>query len=130
MLNCHAVKYLSWGCHLTLNRPLSRGGHFVSGFKKLCLCTASLVERTRLAMHKQCFLNLLRQNGRCMTKVYIYSQASPFGTFMIQAPFCCGQFSCRSHKYQNILPSLLVLHVLRSRGRVQGFQRDPTKCTH
>ena len=33
-------------------------------FKKLCLCMASLVLSTRLAM-----LNLLRQNGHCMTKV-------------------------------------------------------------
>ena len=38
--------------------------------QKLCFCTASLVERTRLAVHKQSFLNLLRQNGRRVTKVY------------------------------------------------------------
>ena len=33
---------------------------------------ASLVERTRLAvrMHKQSFSNLVRQNGRRVTKVY------------------------------------------------------------
>ena len=35
---------------------------------KLCLCMASLVERTRLAVHKQSFLNLQRQNGRGTTK--------------------------------------------------------------
>ena len=39
-------------------------------FKKFCLCTASLVERTRLTEHKQSFLNLLRQNGCHVTKVY------------------------------------------------------------
>ena len=52
------------------NRPLSGGGHFVSRFKKLCLCPASLIERTRLAGHKQSFFNVLRQNGRHVTKVY------------------------------------------------------------
>ena len=31
---------------------------------------ASLVERARLAVHKQSFFNLLRQNGRPLTKVY------------------------------------------------------------
>ena len=36
----------------------------------LCLCTACLVERTRLTVHKQSLLNLLRQNGRRVTKVY------------------------------------------------------------
>ena len=41
-------------------RPLSRGGHFVSG--ELCLCTAGFVERLRLAVHKQSFLNPQRQN--------------------------------------------------------------------
>ena len=51
--------------------PLSRGGHFVSGDQeKFCLCTASLVERTRVAVHKQSFLNLLRQNGGRVAKVY------------------------------------------------------------
>ena len=35
-----------------------------------CLCTASHVERTRLAVHKQSFLNLLKQNGGRVTKVY------------------------------------------------------------
>ena len=51
--------------------PLSRGGHFASGDQeKLCLCTASLVERTRVAVHKQNFLNLLRQNGGRVAKVY------------------------------------------------------------
>ena len=39
-------------------------------FKKLCLCTASLVLSTRLTMHKQSFLNLLRQSGCPVTKVY------------------------------------------------------------
>ena len=38
-------------------------------FKKLCLCTASLVLSTRLAVHKQSFLNHLRQNSRRVTKV-------------------------------------------------------------
>ena len=37
-------------------------------FEKLCLGTASLVERTRLAMHKQSFSNFLRQNGCSVTK--------------------------------------------------------------
>ena len=39
-------------------------------FKKLCLCTPSLVLSTRLAVHIQSFLNLLRQNGRRVTKAY------------------------------------------------------------
>ena len=43
-------------------------------FKKLCLCTGSLVPSTRLAIHKQSFLNLLRQNGRHVTKVSYNSQ--------------------------------------------------------
>ena len=38
--------------------------------KKLCFCTASLAIRTRLAMQKQSFFNLLGQNGGRMTKVY------------------------------------------------------------
>ena len=38
-------------------------------FKKLCLCTASLVERLRLDVHEQNFLNVQRQNGRSMRKV-------------------------------------------------------------
>ena len=39
-------------------------------FKKLCLCMANLVLSKRLAVRKPSFLNLLRQNGRRMTKVY------------------------------------------------------------
>ena len=38
-------------------------------FKKLCLCMADLNLSMMLAVHKQSFLNLLRQNGRRMTKV-------------------------------------------------------------
>ena len=38
--------------------------------KKLCLCTSSLLDRTRVAVHKQSFLHLLRQNGRLVSKVY------------------------------------------------------------
>ena len=38
--------------------------------KKLCFCTASLAVRTRLAVQKQSFFNLLGRNGRRMTKVY------------------------------------------------------------
>ena len=45
--------------------------------KKLCLCMASLVLSTRLAVHKQSFSNLLRQNGRRMTKVYLRSGCIP-----------------------------------------------------
>ena len=41
-------------------------------FKKLCLCTASLVERTRLAAHKKSFSNLPRQNGHRMIKVHCF----------------------------------------------------------
>ena len=33
---------------------------------------ASLIERTRLAVHKQSSLNLLRQKGYSMTKVYYH----------------------------------------------------------
>ena len=39
-------------------------------FKKLCLCTAGLIERTRLATHKRSSSNLPRQNGDRMTKVH------------------------------------------------------------
>ena len=39
-------------------------------FEKFCLCTASLVLSTRLAVPKQSFSNLLRQNGHRVTKVY------------------------------------------------------------
>ena len=42
----------------------------VRRFKNLFFCTASLVERTRLAVQKQSFLNLLRQNGLRVTKVF------------------------------------------------------------
>ena len=59
---------LQFDSSITDNRDLSRCGHFVS--EELCLCTASLVLSTRLAVHKQTFLNLLRQNGRRVTKVY------------------------------------------------------------
>ena len=38
--------------------------------KKLCLCMSSLLDRTRVAVHKQSFLHLLRQNGRHVSKVY------------------------------------------------------------
>ena len=38
---------------------------------------ASLVLSTRLAVHKQSFSNLLRQNGRRMTKVYLRSGCIP-----------------------------------------------------
>ena len=49
---------------------LSRGGNFfIRRVKKLCLWTASLVLSTRLAVDKQTFSNLLRQNDR-VTKVY------------------------------------------------------------
>ena len=44
--------------------------------KKLCLWTASFVLSTRLAVHKQSFSNLLRQNGRHMTKVYSSSSCA------------------------------------------------------
>ena len=47
--------------------------------KMLCLCTASLVKRTRLAVPKQSFLNLLRQNGRRVTKVYCFSKIQLVG---------------------------------------------------
>ena len=40
------------------------------GIYKACLCTTSLVERTRLAVHKETFSNLPRQNGQHATKVY------------------------------------------------------------
>jgi len=36
----------------------------------LVYATSSLVVSTRLAVHKQSFLNLLRQNDRRVTKVY------------------------------------------------------------
>ena len=67
---------LCWGQR---NKSYSRGWISVSlllkikkgsiDLKNLCLCTASLVLSTRLAVHKQSFLNLLRQNGRRVTKV-------------------------------------------------------------
>ena len=39
-------------------------------FSVLFIPSFSLVQRTRLAVHKQSFKNLLRQNGCRMTKVY------------------------------------------------------------
>ena len=52
-------------------RPLPCCGHSVSGdMKSFFLCMANLVLSTRLSVHKPSFLNLLRQNGRHMTKVY------------------------------------------------------------
>ena len=50
------------------NRPLSHGDRFVSGDLKAFI--KSLVLFTRLAVHKQSFLNLLRQNGCRVTSVY------------------------------------------------------------
>ena len=54
------------------HRHMSRRGHFVSGdlYKKLCLCTTSLVLSTRTAVHKKSFFNFVRQNSRHVTKVY------------------------------------------------------------
>ena len=70
-------------CRWQRNKSYSRGWISVSlqlkikkgsiDLKKLCLCTASLIIYTRLAVHvhKQSFLNLLlRQNGHHLTKVY------------------------------------------------------------
>ena len=68
-------------CWWQRNKSYSRGWISVSlrlkikkgsiDLKKLCLCTASLILYTRLAVHKQSFLNLLlRQNGHHLTKVY------------------------------------------------------------
>ena len=68
-------------CWWQRNKSYSRGWIRVSlqlkikngsiDLKKLCLCTASLVLSTRLAVHKQSFLNLLlRQNGHHLKKVY------------------------------------------------------------
>lgn len=45
------------------NRPLSQGGHFVSGVLESFVYV-------RLALHKQSFLNLPRQNVRHVTKGY------------------------------------------------------------
>ena len=51
---------------LTCTKPLSCGSHFVSGdFESFVYA-----ERTRLAVHKQSFLNLLTQNGHRVTQVY------------------------------------------------------------
>ena len=46
-----------------------RGSHFVSGDLKSIVYTRLVLSR-RLAVHKQSFLNLLKQNGRRVTKVY------------------------------------------------------------
>ena len=55
-------------------RPFSRGGHFVSGdLESLVyawLASFSLQGYPSLAMHKESFLNLLRQNGCHLTKVH------------------------------------------------------------
>ena len=54
--------------------------------KKLCLCQASHVLPTRLAV-QQSFLNLPRQNGRQVTKVYNNNRSQ----FALRAPFYCYQ---------------------------------------
>ena len=51
---------------LVWNRPLSDGDHFVS----FCLCRASLVLSTRLAVHKQSFFKSPETKWRRVTKVY------------------------------------------------------------
>ena len=94
-----------WKCprggHLCCNRPLSCSGHFVSGDLK-SLCMASLVLSMRLAMHikkKQSFLNLLRQNGRRVTKVYSWSflwWCKQVGTRFLELYVCNNQVNSRS----------------------------------
>ena len=76
--------------------PLLRGDHFVSRD----LCPASLVERTRLAGHKQSFLNLLRQNGRHVTKVcWIWNETDVLSVLI--NPF---RLVGRPHKLPYVMP--------------------------
>ena len=62
---CHPILQI-----LTLQTFVTRRPFCLRRFKKLCSCTASLVLSTSLAVHKQSFLNLLRQNGGRVIKVY------------------------------------------------------------
>ena len=71
---------------------------------------ASLIERTRLAVHKQSFLNLLRQKGYSMTKVYyhkdVYLKDVSYAPWFILDTFDYVEDKLHVY-YYNILPCLL-----------------------
>ena len=71
---------------------------------------ASLIERKRLAVHKQSFLNLLRQKGRRMTKVYynkdVYLKDISNAPWFILDTFDYVEDKLHVY-YYNILPRLL-----------------------
>ena len=68
----HIPYYLSgFSAHIFSKIDLCHAAAILSqDIKKLCFWTASLAVRTRLAVQKQSFFNLLGRNGRRMTKVY------------------------------------------------------------
>ena len=71
---------------------------------------ASLIERTRLAVHKQSFLSLLRQKGYSMTKVYyhkdVYLKDVSYALWFILDTFDYVEDKLRVY-YYNILHCLL-----------------------
>ena len=71
---------------------------------------ASLIERTRLAIYKQSFLNLLRQKGHRMTKVYynkdVYLKDISNAPWFILDTFDYVEDKLHVY-YYNILPCLL-----------------------
>ena len=71
---------------------------------------ASLIERTRLAVHKQSFLNLLRQKGCSTTKVYyhkdVYLKDVSYAPWFILDTFDYVEDKLHVY-YYNILPCLL-----------------------
>ena len=68
---------------------------------------ASLIERMRLAVHKQSFLNLLRQKGYSMTKVYyhkdVYLKDVSYAPWFILDTFDYVEDKLHVY-YYNILP--------------------------
>lgn len=98
--------------------PLSRGGHFVAGDQeKLCLCTAGPVERTRVAVHKQSFSNLLRQNG-CLRDKGLFSLSNEIRTAYYHSvnpqisplPNKPSLFTGRKFLSPPPPPSLIIIH--------------------
>ena len=98
-------------CTCLYPRPLSRGGHFISGIFLL---------RTRLAVHKQSFLNLLRQNGRRVTKVYCFS-LFPYLKLLICGSLYAEKKGLSTEPLLTTRITVLPLHVFYSFRRRRDF---------
>ena len=76
---------------------------------------ASLIERTRLAVHKQSFLNLLRQKGRRMTKVYyhkdVYLKDVSYAPWFILDTFDYVEDKLHVYYYNTPFTQILDQHV-------------------